>query len=542
MSKKTKKSTAKKAPAKKNIPVKGIVIAAVAVLLAVAVIVAVVLVKKNNDGNTDNPSTHEIETLPNEGTQYTYAKYKTTKLPVEFVEILNQAEIDSKAACEKYGVALEIGDREISVPEFVFYYYEIYHEQFQSVEYSIQQTGQNRTGYDTEKLPSEQNPPQKDYTWEEQFTLNTIDALTVNYSAFDLAVEAGTELDVISIAGVIENCDIVDEKSEKEGITPEESLAKVYCEGMTPAMYKAREIIEAYAQAYTNNKFYELQESYTDAEIEKKFNESADSYKVLRARVYPIEGTYNEAEVMSVSNEKEFLEYAQKNYPSDGYDAEFSTDCGFITKEKLSSVYGEEVGTWAFDSARKQGDIAVIEGMIFRYLVYIDTPAFISTSCNIMTVETAYDDNMTAQDRETVFKNAEKAYTEWKNSDGTENGFYEYSTNSGGMGLATVRTGEYFFKIDNWIFDPERKSGDSTIIDTPYGCCAVYYAGKNADDVDYKATIKQEKADEDIATIYNDLWESDYKAERKSAVLEKACAEADKSIKRHWARLEEQKK
>ncbi len=537
-----KKSASKKAPAKKNIPVKGIVIAAVAVLLAVAVVVAVVLIKKNNDGNTDNPSTHEIETLPNEGTQYTYAKYKTTKLPVEFVEILNQAEIDSKAACEKYGVALEIGDRKISVPEFVINYYDMYSLQTQSVQYSIEQTGQNRTGYDTEKLPGEQNPPQKDYTWEESFTLDAVESMKVNYSLFDMAVEAGTEIDVVSIANVLDICNFVTEKSNKEGVTPEESLANVYCEGVTPAMYNAREVMKAYAQAYENEKFYELQEGYSQSDIEKTFNEDVDAYKVLRARVYPIEGEYNEAEAKSVKNEKEFLEYAQKNYPNDGYDAEFSTDCGFITKEKLSSVYGEEVGTWAFDSSRKEGDIAVIEGMLFRYLVYIDTPAFLSTSCNVITLEYAYDDSMTADNKSKIFEDAEKAYTEWKNNDGTEQGFLDYTINNGSMGLTPVRTGEYFFEIDNWIFDPERKAGDSVIIDTQYGCCVIYYSGKNADDFDWRLTVSANKASADLDEFYNDLWDSDYKIERKSAMLEKAYTEADKSIKRHWARLEKQQK
>ena len=539
---KNKKKATKNVPVKKNIPVKGIIIAAAAVLLAVAVIVTVVLVKKNNEVNPDNPSTHEIETLPNEGTQYTYAKYKTTKMPVEFVEILNQAEIDCKAACEKYGVALEIGDREISVPEFILNYYAAYSLQLHSAWYSIEQTGQNRTGYDTEKLPGEQKVPQKDYTWEESFTLDAIEKLKINYSLFDMAVESGTEIDVITIAGVIEKCGVVEERSQREGLTPEESLANVYCEGVTPAMYKAREIMETYAQEFENEKFYELRDGYSQSDIEKTFNEDADAYKVLRARVYLIEGDYNEAEAMSVKNEKEFLEYANNNYPTDGYDAEFSTDCGFITKEKLSSVYGEEVGTWAFDSSRKKGDIAVIEGMLFRYLVYIDTPAFLSTSCDVITLEFAYDNNMTAEDRAKIFEDTEKTYNEWKNSNGTEEGFIEYAENYGGPGSATVRTGEYFFEVDNWIFNPERKSGDSSIIDTPYGCCVIYYSGKNADDYDWHFAVAANKANADLDKFHEELWESDYKIVKKSSAIEKACDEADNSIKRHQARLKEQEK
>lgn len=538
--KQTKKKTAKKTEAAQKKPAKGIIIAAVALLLAAATAVAVFLVKKGEGSGT--PTTEPVVTVDNNGSQYSYAEYKGTKMPVEFVEILNQAELDRAEMCEKYGVALEIGDREISLPEFVMYYYDAYYLQTESVNYSIEQTGQNRTGYDLSLLPDEQQHPTEDYTWAEKFTLDVIDNMTNNYSIFDMAVEAGTELDSFSISEVFGTCDMVDERAEKDKITPEEVMANTYCEGLTPAIYKAREIMVAYAQAYENNKYGELYNGYSEFEVEKAYEESDGSYDVARLRVYPIEGEYNEAEALAVSNEKEFLAYAQKNYPRDNYDAEFATECGYITKEKVSSVYGEEVGEWAFAEGRKKGDIALVEGMLFRYLVYVDTPAFLSTSCNIMTVTAAYEDYMTEEERAEIYKQKEEEYLKWKNGEATKESFLAYSDNAGGAGEETVRIGDYYFEFDNWIHNPERKSGDSAIIDSAAGVCIVYYVGKNADDYDWNDKVRDELALEDIRELYADVQSSDYKAKRKAAVIDKAYDEAGKSIKRHWARLEEKEK
>ena len=258
-------------------------------------------------------------------------------------------------------------------------------------------------------------------------------------------------------------------------------------------------------------------------------------------RVYPIEGEYNEAEALGVSNEKQFLEYAQKNYPYDNYDADFATQCGYITKEKLSSVYGDEVGAWAFEKGRKKGDVSVIEGMLFRYLVYMDTPAFLSTSCNVITVSAAYDANMTQEQRDELYNQIETGYNEWKNGDATQERFFTFSNNSGGTGEETVRLGEYHFEFENWMFDPARKSGDSTDINSSVGVCAIYYIEKNEDDFDWENNVKQELAQEEIDSMYEEA-RKDYEAERKNAVVKKTYNEADKSIKRHHERVEERKK
>lgn len=532
------KKTAKKSHAENKKSPKGIIIAAVAVLVAVAAAVAIFLVTRD-DGKT--PSTKPVETLAGENSEYTYAKYKNTKLPVEFVEILNQAELDSAEMCKKYGVALELGDRDISMPEFVMYYYDMYSFQTEEVEYSIQKTGANRTGYELDRLPREQSHLQNKHLWSEEFTLEAIETMTNNYSVFDLAVDAGYEMEAMLISETISSLDMVDRRAERENSTPEAELAKIYCDGVTPAMYKAREIMVMIASGYESKKYWEIRDGYSETDLQKEFENPDVSYSVARLRVYPIEGEYNEAEVLAVSNEKEFLEYAQKNYPNDNYDAEFSTECGYITKEKLSSVYGDEVGEWAFAEGRKKGDIAVVEGMLFRYLVYMDTPQFFSTSSDIIVVATGYEDDMTEKERSEIYKQMEEDYLKWKKGEATKESFLEYAKDAGSTGEETVSVGEYYFEFDNWIHNPERKSGDSAIIDSNAGVCAIYYIGKNSDDYDWKDVIRDQLAEEEIKELFADA-QKDYKSKRKETVLNKAYAEADNSIKRNWKRLEEREK
>ena len=61
------------------------------------------------------------------------------------------------------------------------------------------------------------------------------------------------------------------------------------------------------------------------------------------------------------------------------------------------------------------------------------------------------------------------------------------------------------------------------------------------DELVARGLIAQVTNEEEIKELYADA-QKDYKAKRKENVLDKAYDEADKSIKRHWKRLEESKK
>ncbi len=536
----SKKNQSKKAPAKKpaegkNKSVKGIIIAAVALLLVAAVIVAVVLIKK--DGGTTDPTNGVIETLPDDGGQYTYAKYKNTSLPVEFVEILNKAEADSAAACKNQGVVLEIGEREISVPEFTMYYYDEYSAQINSAQYSIEQTGTNRTGFDLEIMPAEQNYIRDGGTWEDHFVEEAVNKMRDVYMIFDLAVEAGTKLDVISIAGLIDNFELVEEIANKKNQTPDKSLSDFYGEGMTAAMYNARDIMMTYAQAYENEKLTEMEAGYSDSELQEVLDTDRNDYTVVVGRVYLIEGTYNEAEAAAVKTEQEFLDYAKKNNPAEGYDADKMTKCVLVKKDTISEVYGEEVGEWMFSSERNNGDIAVVEGVFFKYLCYVERVPFLSTSRNIITCRKEYYEETAQEDKDKSYNEVLEKYNEWKDNDGTKDGFLKMSFTLGGTGEETVRADEYYYEISEWIFDPARKPGDSEIINTSVGCVAVYYVGNNEEDYDWKVYAGYERSQLELTDYYENLKADDYREKRDSQAVKDACKAAEAFIQRKMDKM-----
>lgn len=537
MSKKnlTKKDPAKKAAESNKKPVKGIIIAAVAVLLAAAVIIAIVLIKK--DGGTTDPTNGVIETLPDDGGQYTYAKYKNTSLPVEFVEILNKAETDSAAACKNQGVVLEIGDRDISVPEFMMYYYDEYSSQVDSAQYSIEKSGANRTGFDLETMPAEQPYLSSEGTWEDHFVEEAVNKMREVYMIFDLAVEAGTKLDVVTIAGILENIDLIETTVEKKGITADESLSSYYGEGMTAAIYNARDIMMAYAQAYENDKLGEMRGQYTESQLQEVIDTDRHAYTVVVGRVYPIEGQFNEAEAAAVKNEQDFIAYANKNYPSEGYDAEFSTACTYVQRDTISDVYGEEVADWMFSDSRKNGDIAVVQGKLFNYLCYVEKVPFLATSRTVVACDTAYSSNMSQEDRDRLYNDLLDKYEKWKKNDGTQTGFAQIASTSGVATEKTVRVSDYYFEVSEWIFDPARKPGDSTVINTNVGCVAVYYIENNESDYDWMEYAAYDRSELEMTDFYANLKDDDYKVKRNEKVMKDTCKAAEVFIQRKMDKM-----
>lgn len=518
---KTAKSNKKQPEIKsrKNIIIAAAAVAAVAAIVLLAVFVIKPAISGSNNGEV---TTEPLVTLKNEGTQYTYAEYKGAKIPVEFVEILNQAAIDSQAACEKYGVALTIGDRKISTPEFLMYYFDEFCTQIEKVEYSISETGANRTGFEADIMPEDQKHLDDDYTWAEEFTRRATENMTLYYEGFDMAIAAKTDLDVITISSVISYYNSIDDYARKEGITPEEVVSTSYCEGVTPAMYKARAIMSVYTQFYEYNKTQEFYNSYTQEELEKKLGEDKSAYTVIKGRVYPIEGEYEASELANIKTEKDFLDFAVKNFPEEGYNAEIRTQCYYIDKENVSSVFGLEVGNWMFDEDRKPGEIGVVQGAIFNYLVYVEEPAHLGTSRDVIVYSTEYDETMTEEQKAQAFEDAKKFLEEWKSGEATQQSFEEKAVSSGFGEKVTARTGDYYYVFGNWIFDSSRKSGDTVALNSDVGCGVIYYIGNNADDYDWPVNMRTKLSEEDYQEFYAEITKKDYAVKRNDNHIETA--------------------
>lgn len=526
-----------KLPEKK--PVKGIIIAAAAIILVAAIVlVGVFVVKPSIDNSETTTSPDGQNNILNPKDEYSFVDYKGASLPQEFVDILNQAELDSKAAGKEYGVALKIGDYEISMPEFVAYYYDQYSLKMQDVQNSIDLKGMNMTGYDPTILPDKQEYVDGSRTWAAEFTKDAIAMLQEDYEGFDKAIEAKIELTDDEVTQLISEYERINMYSQIQHKTLEEMFAEVYCEGFTEAMFKAREIRLAYKQMYRDYAQKKLSEGYSDAMLEEKLKESMDNYTIVKGRVYPIEGEYNAVEVSKIKNEQEFIDYAKNNYPKEGYAAETVTLCNYLTKDTISSTYGPEVGNWMFSEERVPGEIAVVEGQLFKYLVYIEELPYLSVSRKIMYCGYDYFEGITENEIESYRTEMQTEYDNWVKGGAKKEDFEKLCLTFFDEAVVDTRVGDFFYAFDAWIFDEARKPGDHTLIETDAGCCMFYYIDENEDDFDWKENMKADLSSEDFLEAFRADVEENYPVRVKEKVITKSVERAHVTIAK---KIEEEK-
>lgn len=528
-----KEEPAKAQPEKKS--VKGIVIAAAAFVLVAAIVLTVVFVVKPGSNEDTTTTTQDLRYTVPGANGYTYVDYKGASMPQEFVDILTQAELDREAACKEHGTALEVGNIKISHPEFISYYYDQYSIQKSEIEYSIQKVGSNRTGYNPEIMPDEQQCINQDYTWAEDFTLKAISTIQANYRSFERALESGIVLTEDEVTTTISQFEVLSLASKFQQRSVEELLEELYGEGYTEAMFKAREIMLAYKEKYESVSMQELAGSYSEKELQDELDRDDSAYTVIVGRVYPIEGKFDAAEVSRINTEAEFIEYANANNPDENYSAEIKTLCNYINKETISASFGEEVGDWMFSEERVAGEIAVVKGQIYRYLVYIEKLPYLSVSRKIMYYGFDYDENTSVEERAKKLETLKAQYEEWKKAGATEAGFEELCINNSGLGVHDARLGDFYYVIENWIFDSSRKPGDCEVIDSDVGCAAVYYMGENDGDYDWKDNMKTNKAKADFNEEYKADVEKNYEPKRNPSVIKKAYKTVNVTITRNLA-------
>lgn len=517
-----------KSEAKKS--TKLILIAAAVIVVVAAVLVGVFAIKPAIEEKDKESTTVPVVTnAPNEGEKYVYADYKGTKMPVQFVEMLNQAEIDSQNAASKYGIAFTLGDRNISKSEFGFYYIDQYYLQLQEIEYSIEQRGANMTGYDAKKLPDEQMAVGVDYTFAEDFTRKAIEAIQTTYASFDIAVQSGIQLNEEEIEGLIANYERVYDYIDMSGedITPDESISNVYGDGVTYAMFAAREIMMSYAKKHEDVKADEYFDACTEEEVEERLQSNETKYKVVKARIYPIEGEYDAEELSLVSTEEKFLEFAQNNYPNGGYTAKYDTNFHFVSYETIGRKFGYEVADWAFSESRVPGEIGLVQGQLYECLVYIETPAFYDTSCDVLTYEFTYPEDLDENEFNYLANDIQTMYDGWVEKGMTEEEARQEFLETGYGFERTYRTGDLFFVVNSWILDENRKSGDMGMFNDGETVYAVYYCNNNPDDFDWNQTIRGEISAERYNNEYDSYVEENCKVNRKENVIKQAWKSAN---------------
>lgn len=489
----------KKAKSNKNAIIIGAAVAAVALVILI-VVFAVKSSSGNNVGATGGTTapvtqatakeavTHNFETVePPEGSKYEYVDYRGLKMPAEVAVILNQAEIDNAEACKKYGVAMSIGEYQVSRPRFEMYYNYACADKTSESLIMDSQGQMNTTGFDYNLAPDKQKYPgsqDKNYTWADKFTDDAISDMQYYFTAFESAVENKIELSDGHFQRMIYEYEQAIEGAENNAVSLEEYLNTRVGEHVTYEMYAAHCIMSYYAAEFQETEIQKHKDAVTDEELDKYYKENKAYLQVASIRLYPIEAEYEQADLDKVKDEASFLEFAQNTSIYSYYNAESATEYLWIDYNTIGGTFGEGVSKWIFEGGRKAGDIALIQGSLYQCLVYIITAPY-----EIATHQAVVCEYPNSYDATEEMKNENKL-----SADAAQEIYLQYGANKEaalrmadelyGYNMA-VSVIDYGIEIDEWVFDPARKEGDSVRIDNTDGSYFIVYLNENPDDYDW---------------------------------------------------------
>ena len=175
-----------------------------------------------------------------------------------------------------------------------------------------------------------------------------------------------------------------------------------------------------------------------------------------------------------------------------------------------------EYSKWLFEDGRKENDVKTIKADSGNVSVYFVTePAHLdeSETKNVRHILYSFDDYETKEECKAA---ADAILEQFKKDGGGEEAFADlanrYSSDTGSAmngGLyENVAEGQMVEEFEDWIFDEDRKAGDTDVIETSYGYHVMYYVGNGRPA--WEATVYSEL----VSDKYSDLAE-DYTADYK---------------------------
>jgi len=429
--------------------------------------------------------------------------------------------------------AMTIDGVEYSAADLQYYYSLARNQVYNTAASYIQQYGFNITGYD----PSVDDGAQwyneaEGQTWADYFREQAVENLkqTATLCAAAEKDEGYTATEAVQ-KSVEDQLASFDVPAARSGMTRSAYIKSAF--GVSEKVLERNLTRDATASEYANHYWDGL--SYEDSEIQAYYEENADTMDTYDYRLFTVSGTVPTtdadgntvevtdeqkeaamaeakekaeeamAEIKAASNkEKAFIAAAPKYGDEETYTEADST----LNAEVLGSrlYVSTDLDAWLKDSARKSGDVTVLETstgyqvvlFLDRYLaqdptvdvrhILVRADTTDSTSTNAQGVRVPTQEAMDAAKAE-----AEALLEEWKAGEMTAESFgalaNEHSDDGGSNtkgGLYTcVYEGEMVPNFNDWIFDSARKAGDTGLVEnnsdtgTYYGWHVVYYQGEN---------------------------------------------------------------
>lgn len=458
---------------------------------------------------------------------------------------------------QKVLTAAKIGDERITVAKYNFYYMDLYQNTYnQSKSYDSQYGsgyGAMYTGYDINKSPMEQEYPGtlEDFdgetpTWADYFRIQALKSLQTYTAYAKLAVEAGIALDDEDRTSIDEEIESARSSAESNDYSLDRFLEKmIYGKGVNEKLL--REVMEEkiLAYKYAQQKQDDIQNAITDAQIDEEYAANTANYAVLSVHGFVVTADTSAIADDATEDEKTAATeaaMAEAKAKAEGYKAnvnspetllaqakaynsnatESSVALKNVTGATLTSSFSQGASDWAFAAERAVGDVAVIEtsnGYAVLYMAELphkDTAKAMDVRHILIQFKTSTDENgntvaLTDAQKEVYYQQAQAIYNQYLENPTEDNFAALANSNSDDPGSNTngglyeeVHVGDMVTEFNDWCFAPERKPGDTDIVETSIGYHIMYYIGNDHEET-WKSTIRSTLATDNLTAFDDDI-------------------------------------
>ena len=485
--------------------------------------------------------------------------------------------LDSTGVINRAATALKVGDTKVSVAEFNYYYSMAFNEIANQAYQYEQAYGYNPLGFDSSLPPDEQESTQKDedgnaLTWDVVLKDRAVAIAQQTIGYYNEAVAAKTTLTEDQKAEINETIETYRTQAAENNYSLNAFLKTYFGAGFNEKTFVNQLEKEILAQNFTEAKNKEVSDSITDETVAAEYKANQKEYDYADVRYYSLsfktltktEGETDDALKARQKAENDKLIAAAKDIAAKATDENalieavkaYNDSKEDTTKKLIATSYsalGSAVGTegadWAFAAGRKAGEVNTFAGEKAANIVFIIKPAYTSNSVTVRHCLVEFDakdaENVTDKEKEAAKKKAtdllaglgEKVTEDAFAKMVKDNTADTASAETGGLYENIRISDNYVENFEAWSFNPDRKAGDTGIVETEYGYHIMYFVSDNTDDLDWKAAIKNNMTNEKLTAFQEELFKEDGKnvVDEKTAWTERVAEQYSDTIRKNLA-------
>ena len=438
--------------------------------------------------------------------------------------------------------AVSVGDTKINAREYTFYYNDAYNR-FVTYYYNnlysyygdLSAVGLSQ-GTD---LTTKQCPFSENQTWAEflaDWANDYIETVIVNYEE---GKKAGFEADVDVHAGVENAIASVQAEADKSSKSLKDYLEAIYAGKVDENLFRELVAKNEYATLYEQHK--RESKEVTTEEIDAYYAENKSKFDNATYGIVSFPFAAEGEEAAEGEDAKDTAEQAKTKADEllasvkDKTFEEFKTiageDATINEDTAISSISDTKVSEWLIDSARVEGETAIIEADSTYYVIYFVKTYLDDYNLNNARViyipakiedENSDVDALMAEAKQT----ADTAYAEWEAGEKTEDNFSSLVTKYSGTSSDNGGLYEDIYKgalptpITDWLLAEKRTKGDTTFIEDKDGNAyyIVYYVSEGEP---YWTTAITANIKNDTYTAWYEEVSASYTMEKDNEVIKK---------------------